>query len=194
MTDGRWSGEAISSEGALEATFDCAVRALGDAGLKLADVRSFAVCVGPGSILGIRVSALAARTWAALRPCPILVWQSLSALAHAARDEGVPPPFIVAQESRLRRWNRVLVGPDGACSAIAEVAAEDLRASGQVIVSDCPAASELFPKTRGVAQPWARLPRLFQTSDLLQAQDKPEALNPAADFAAWSGDRHRARA
>ena len=191
LADDRWVGQGVSDEGALEATFDCAERALAEAKLTLADIRAFAVCAGPGSVLGIRVSALAVRAWVVLQARPIFVWESLSALAVAARSEGMPAPFVVAQESRLKRWNRIEVGPDGACSEVAEVSADDLRAAALTIVSDSLAAPGLFPEHRIIAQPWAQLPTLFAATDLLRAQDKPEALNPATDFAAWSGERHR---
>ena len=52
LQGGRWIAEAHSDEGALEATFACAEKALASAGLKCADLHSFAVCVGPGSMLG----------------------------------------------------------------------------------------------------------------------------------------------
>jgi len=48
----QWSGQAIAVDGALESTFACARAALAEAGLQLSDIKSFAVCVGPGSVLG----------------------------------------------------------------------------------------------------------------------------------------------
>jgi tRNA threonylcarbamoyladenosine biosynthesis protein TsaB len=189
LRDGRWSGEGVAAEGALEATFACAESALRAAGLTLADIRSFAVCVGPGSILGIRVAALAARAWATLEPRPIFVWESLAAVAHTTLGAGPPRPFVVALESRLKRWNTLVVPVAGAFEPPAELEPEQVRALGLPVVST--AVSALFPGAQVVPTPWVDLPTLFATTDLLRADAKPEALNPAATYATWDGERHR---
>jgi tRNA threonylcarbamoyladenosine biosynthesis protein TsaB len=191
LRDGRWSGEGVAAEGALEATFACAESALRAAGLTLADIRSFAVCVGPGSILGIRVAALAVRAWATLEPRPIFVWESLAAVAHTTLGAGPPRPFVVALESRLKRWNTLVVPVAGAFEPPAELEPEQVRALGLPVVSTAEPASALFPSAQVVPTPWAALPTLFATTDLLRADAKPEALNPAATYATWDGERHR---
>jgi tRNA threonylcarbamoyladenosine biosynthesis protein TsaB len=191
LQGGRWVGEGVADEGALEATFACAETALRQAGLALADIRSFAVCVGPGSILGIRIAALAARTWATLEPRPIYVWESLAAVAQAALAAGQARPFAVALESRLKRWNTLVVAPAGALGAPAELEPEQVATLGLPIISTTGSASALFPGAQVVPTPWAALPTLFATTDLLRAEAKPEALNPAATFATWDGERHR---
>jgi tRNA threonylcarbamoyladenosine biosynthesis protein TsaB len=190
LRDGRWSGEGVAAEGALEATFACAEAALRQAGLGLADIRSFVVCVGPGSILGIRVAALAARAWATLEPRPIFVWESLAALARSALAAGQSRPFVVALESRLKRWNTLVVPAEGGLSAPAELEPEQVRALGLSVVASGEVAA-VFPGAWIVPTPWAELPALFATTDLLRPEAKPEALNPAAAFATWDGERHR---
>ncbi len=191
LCGGRWAGEGVAAEGALEATFTCAESALRAAGLTLAEVRSFAVCVGPGSILGIRVAALAARAWATLEPRPIFVWESLAAVAQAAMAAGRARPFAVALESRLKRWNTLVVAADGALGAPAELEPEQVAALGLPIVSTAGSAEALFPGAHIVPTPWAVLPALFADASLLRPEPKPEALNPAAAYATWDGERHR---
>lgn len=190
LAEGRWIGQGVSAEGPLEAVFACAEQALAEAGTRLADVRSFVVCVGPGSVLGIRIACLAVRTWAVLQPRPIFAWHALDALAQSALEEGVTPPFVVAQPSRLKRWNRLAVGLGAVCSDADEVPAGELS-SAPLVVSDDPAVSAVSDRTRLLAHPWPRLPGLFARPGFLRQQDKPEALNPATDFAVWSGERHR---
>ncbi|GBL42738.1 hypothetical protein LBMAG55_09540 [Verrucomicrobiota bacterium] len=191
LRDGRWCGEGVAAEGALEATFGCAEVALRAAGLTLADIRSFAVCVGPGSILGIRVAALAARAWATLEPRPIFVWESLAAVAQAALVPGQSRPFVVALESRLKRWNTLVVTAEGAFDAPAELKPAQVLALGLPIVATTEAAAMIFAGARVVPTPWSLLPSLFATPGLLRLEAKPEALNPAADYATWDGERHR---
>ena len=191
LRDGRWVGEGVADEGALEAIFACAETALRSADLALADVRSFAVCVGPGSILGIRVAALATRTWSTLEPRPILVWESLASVAQAALAAGQARPFVVALESRLKRWNTLVVAAEGALGAPAELEPEQLQALGLPIVTSADHAATLFKGVQVVPHPWASLPALFATAGLLRPEAKPEALNPAAAYATWDGERHR---
>ncbi|MFN5058183.1 MAG: hypothetical protein ACK5FI_09415, partial [Verrucomicrobiota bacterium] len=113
LAGGRWVGQGISPDGALEGLFGCVEAALAEAKLSLADIRSFALCVGPGSVLGIRIAALAVRSWSALEPRPIFVWESLSALARSALVAGEKGPFLVAVESRLKRWHALEVAAEG---------------------------------------------------------------------------------
>jgi tRNA threonylcarbamoyladenosine biosynthesis protein TsaB len=188
----QWRGQAIAAEGALESTFTCARAALAEAGLQLSDINSFAVCVGPGSVLGIRIAALAARTWATLVPRPIYVWESLAVLAEAAARSGHLPPYAVALESRLKRWNCLCVDAEGKSGAPSEMEADQLRAKDLPIVTTSPEAAAVFPLCTLIESPWAQLPDLFSRSPLLRLEPKPEALNPAADFATWDGERHRA--
>jgi hypothetical protein len=54
LSGGRWAGQGVSPDGALEGLFGCVETALAEAGLRLDQIRSFALCVGPGSVLGIR--------------------------------------------------------------------------------------------------------------------------------------------
>ena len=103
LSGGRWVGQGVSPDGALEGLFGCVEAALAEAKLKLGDIRSFALCVGPGSVLGIRIASLAIRSWTALEPRPIFVWESLAGIARSALAAGEKGPFLVAAESRLKR-------------------------------------------------------------------------------------------
>lgn len=183
--------EARSEEGALEATFACAEQALASAGLKFADLRSFAVCVGPGSMLGIRVTAMAVRTWAALRPCEVWVWEPLVALAAAARLRGETGAFSVVSESRLKRWHVVSVDATGAPSPARECEVEQVAALSGRILTTAGQAPQVLPSAQVVPEAWPELPWVFAQAGVLRLEPQPEALNAAADFATWSGERHR---
>jgi tRNA threonylcarbamoyladenosine biosynthesis protein TsaB len=191
LQGGRWVAEAHSDEGALEATFACAEKALASAGLKFADLRSFAVCVGPGSMLGIRVTAMAVRTWAALQPCEVWVWEPLVALAAAARLRGEVGAFSVVAESRLKRWHVVSVDADGRPSPARECEVEQVAVLAGRILTTATHAPQVLPTAQVVAEAWPDLPKVFAQAGVLRLEPKPEALNAAADFATWSGDRHR---
>lgn len=191
LQGGRWIAEAHSDEGALEATFACAEKALASAGLKFADLHSFAVCVGPGSMLGIRVTAMAVRTWATLQPCEVWVWEPLVALAAAVRLRGEVGAFSVVSESRLKRWHVVSVDAAGLSSPARECEVEQVAALSGRILTTVIQAPQVLPVAQVVPEVWPDLPKVFAQASVLRLEPKPEALNAAADFATWSGERHR---
>ncbi len=191
LSDGRWMGQGISSDGALEGLFGCVEAALAEAKLSLGDIRSFALCVGPGSVLGIRIASLAVRSWAALEPRPIFVWESLAAIARSALAAGEKGPFLVAAESRLKRWHALEVGADGTLGAPFEAEAAQLNASGLRVLASSEAAPAVLTSHVAVPPPWSALPTFFAQAGFLREESRPDALNVANDFATWSGERHR---
>jgi tRNA threonylcarbamoyladenosine biosynthesis protein TsaB len=191
LSGGRWVGQGLSPDGALEGLFGCVEAALADAKLKLSDIRSFALCVGPGSVLGIRIASLAVRSWSALEPRPIFVWESLAGIARSALAAGEKGPFLVAAESRLKRWHALEVSGDGSLGVPFEAEAAQLNASGRRVLASSEAAPAVLPSLIPVPHPWSALPTFFAQSGFLREEPRPDALNVANDFATWSGERHR---
>ena len=191
LAGGRWVGQGISPDGALEGLFGCVEAALAESKLKLADIRSFALCIGPGSVLGIRISALAVRSWSALEPRPIFVWESLAGLARSALAAGEQGPFLVAVESRLKRWHALEVSVDGSLGVPFEAEAAQLNASGRRVLASSEAAPAVLTSHIPVPHPWSALPTFFAQPGFLREEPRPDALNVANDFATWSGERHR---
>jgi tRNA threonylcarbamoyladenosine biosynthesis protein TsaB len=189
LADGRWVAESVVAAGALEATTDLAAEVLKKAHLKFTDIKSYAVCIGPGSMLGIRVSAMAVRTWATLYQRPIYVWESLRLLAEHALEQGVKAPFAVINESRLKRWNFVSVKAADSFEPAVELEVDEVNAKGLALVINH--STELFSNAKVMDNIWSHLPRLFKKKESLKLEPKPDALNPAADYALWSGERHR---
>ena len=191
LSGGRWVGQGVSTEGALEGLFGCVETALAEAKLKLGDIRSFALCVGPGSVLGIRIAALAVRSWSALEPRPIFIWESLAGIARSALTVGEQGPFLVAVESRLKRWHALEVSADGSLGAPFEAEAAQLNSSGHRVLASSEAAAGVLTAHVAVPHPWSALPNFFAQSGFLREESRPDALNVANDFATWSGERHR---
>ena len=189
LADGRWVAESVVVAGALEATTDLVAEVLKQAHLKFTDIKSYAVCIGPGSMLGIRVSAMAVRTWATLYQRPIYVWESLKLLAEHALEQGVKTPFAVINESRLKRWNFLSVRSVDSFEPTVELEVDEVNAKGLPLVVN--QSSNLFPNAKVMDNIWSHLPKLFQKKESLKLEPKPDALNPAADYAIWSGERHR---
>ncbi len=191
LSGGRWVGQGISPDGALEGLFGCVEAALAEAQLSLGDIRSFALCVGPGSVLGIRIAALAVRSWTALEPRPIFVWESLAGIARSALAGGEKGPFLVAVESRLKRWHALEVSADGSLGVPFEAEAAQLNSSGRRVLASSEAAAGVLTSHVAVPHPWSALPTFFAQPGFLREEPRPDALNVANDFATWSGERHR---
>lgn len=191
LQGGRWVSQVESPDGALEATSDCAGEVLATANLKLSEIKSFAVCVGPGSMLGIRVAALAVRAWSALQERPIYVWESLMALATSALAHGQAGPFVVVAESRLKRWNVLEVTPQNQFLPVAELERDQVVVKSLPILCVSDEAVKVFTGVKKITDPWSDLPKYFSEGKLLKLEPKPEPLNATADFALWSGERHR---
>ncbi len=191
LSGGRWVGQGLSTDGALEGLFGCVEVALAEAKLKLGDIRSFALCVGPGSVLGIRIAALAVRSWSALEPRPIFIWESLAGIARSALTVGEQGPFLVAVESRLKRWHALEVSADGSLGAPFEAEAAQLNSSGHRVLASSEAAAGVLTSHVAVPHPWSALPTFFAQPGFLREEPRPDALNVANDFATWSGERHR---
>lgn len=190
LREGRWVGQGVADEGVLEALFPAVEQALQQAQLALADIRSFVVCIGPGSVLGIRMTAIAVRSWTALEPRPIFVYAALEALAYAALTQNQARPFLVASESRLKRWNAVEVDAHGELGVPFEAEAAQLNATGRAVLTASTQANVLTQAQR-IEAPWAALPPLLALPGFLRQDPKPDALNVAQDFATWNGARHR---
>lgn len=191
LSGGRWVGQGVSPDGALEGLFGCVEAALAEAKLSLADIRSFALCVGPGSVLGIRIAALAVRSWTALEPRPIFVWESLAGIARSALAAGEKGPFLVAAESRLKRWHALEVSADGSLGVPFEAESAQLNSSGRRVLASSEAAPGVLTSHIAVPHPWSALPTFFTQPSFLREEPRPDALNVANDFATWSGERHR---
>ena len=191
LSGGRWVGQGLSPDGALEGLFGCVEAALAEAKLKLGDIRSFALCVGPGSVLGIRIAALAVRSWSALEPRPIFVWESLAGIARSALAAGEKGPFLVAVESRLKRWHALEVSTDGSLGVPFEAEAAQLNSAGSRVLASSEAAPGVLTSHVTVPHPWSAWPTFFAQPGFLREESRPDALNVANDFATWSGERHR---
>jgi tRNA threonylcarbamoyladenosine biosynthesis protein TsaB len=82
--------------------FEC----LDELDVAIESVRSFAFCEGPGSILGIRISAMAIRAWNALGPRPTFGYFGLAVVAQAMGRGDV----TVIADARRGQWHRLAPG------------------------------------------------------------------------------------
>jgi len=134
--DGRWLAYRTESAPALEAVFAGAGACLAEAGLSLGAIERFIHCEGPGATLGLRVSAMAFRTWRALpgyAGIPQHAYTSLEAAATALEQSGVGAPFHVVTEYRREQWHCLSRGEAAGASAIRAVDRGELGTLGGAV-------------------------------------------------------------
>jgi tRNA threonylcarbamoyladenosine biosynthesis protein TsaB len=189
-----WLSHASAEEGALEGLWQATEKALQEARLSLSDIRSFALCVGPGSMLGIRITALAVRTWSALETRPIYVWETLPVLAQVILQRGgCTKPFLALTESRMKRWHAIHVNPLSQPPIVwqKELSVEEVKAEKMPLYVTSESAQTVFVESELCAPVWPDLPSIIAQGNSLRLEPKPDALNAATDYATWSGERHR---
>ncbi len=172
--------------GLFQGTRDC----LNEAGVTLKAVQGFIHCEGPGSVLGVRLAAMAIEGWKALPPwkaCPLFVYNRLVWVA-AALDE--PEPFHLISESRQGRWN-VYHSQSGDMTLVEDASLANLP--GKCFHFPQRKGSHQAPEGISVVDPEiGKRPELLMTPGLLRASEHPTVYSPdQPNYKTWIPDRHR---
>lgn len=172
----RW---AASDEEAGIGIFRC----LETLGVRPEAAAAFAFCSGPGSILGIRTSAMALRIWRADRAIPVYGYASLAVVAHAHPDFG----GAVIADARRGAWHAYR-RPTGLSREPAEALSGDL-----IVPEGFRHWAPLPPGTRTTPYDLSRLLPLAGNSDLFSVVSDPDAVLAAEPaYALWTPAPHRA--
>jgi tRNA threonylcarbamoyladenosine biosynthesis protein TsaB len=150
--DSRWLAFREDPAPALESLFTTTRAVLAEASLSLPAIGGFLYVSGPGSVLGLRLAAMAIRTWEAGHPAlgaglagagalaaggapapaprPVLACGALHLAAALALAGGASPPFATATDARQGRWHWLSVGSPALGSlAPQEISADELAHS-----------------------------------------------------------------
>ncbi len=179
------------------AVFACAAEVLGEAGLGVRDLGACAFCEGPGSILGIRTTAMALRTWQAVldRALPVYAYRSLELVAHALAAAGAPGPFAVIADARRETWHCVTATAAGGVGPLRRVARAELEHLDGALFMPAGFRAWATPPRAVTEVPYdvAELWRGREQAGLLQPAPQPDAfLHEDAAYVTWSPQIHRA--
>ncbi len=154
-------------------------------GVALEQLGAIVFCEGPGSLLGVRIAAMAIRAWNATRAPggegpACFSYRSLELVAADLLDSGmigVNEGFAVITDARRSAWNTLEVAADGAFSHMRRVPAGDLEAGGQPIFHPEGFArwQPLPARARGAAYRPERVLALARKFPLLRPCAEPEA-------------------
>lgn len=164
-------------------------RALDRLGVDVATAGAFAFCEGPGSVLGIRTSAVAIRTWQVLRARPAYGYRSLELLARA---RGRPGLTLIA-DARKQSWHALSIDATGQPGPLQRLAPEALTPplgtpAGFRQWSPLPPVS-VEPLPYDVPALW----RAAEAVPLLRDAPEPDAfLHEEPSYVTWTPKVHQA--
>ncbi len=152
-----------------------------------AEAGAFIFCDGPGSILGIRSTAMALRTWNVLKSRPVYRYCSLELVAYAL---GSPGPQVIA-DARRETWHRFTLGLGGRLERIATA-----ELAGPLVMPEgFRHWSALPPGVTTTPYSLAQLLPAIAGADLFTASEAPDAfLHEEPSYKTWTPQIHRAPA
>ncbi|MSU25492.1 MAG: peptidase M22 [Opitutus sp.] len=154
-------------------------------GINVRDAGAFLFCEGPGSVLGIRTSAMALRTWCVIAPRPVFAYGSLALTAHAL---GRGDTTVIA-DARRDSWHCFQLGGVLRRVPTAELAGELALPENFRHWSPLPAGVARVPYSL------AEMLRRVADVELFHATDAPDAfLHEEPSYATWTPKIHRAPA
>ncbi|TSJ78706.1 peptidase M22 [Rariglobus hedericola] len=164
--------------------FDCVESLLSEADLRIADIKAFVFCEGPGSVLGIRTAAVALRSWRVLAPASVCYrYQSLDLVARALNQ---PESHIIA-DARRDTWHVARIG-----EPLKRVPTAELR--GELIMPEF--FRHWTPLPAGVTTTRYAVNLLFMTlmdAELFQPSSEPDAfMHEDPTYVTWSPQVHQA--
>jgi tRNA threonylcarbamoyladenosine biosynthesis protein TsaB len=160
--------------------------------LTLGDVRTAVFCDGPGSLLGIRLVAMALRTWTELpraRPLRVFAYRSLALVAADLLAGGETAPFHVCCDARREMWNVVSVSADGAIANVRRSTTGDLPRDDRprFVPESFPHWQPLPADARPVPYRPRLLAELASRFALLQESSAPDAfMTELPTYRTWS--------
>jgi len=175
-----------------EQVFAIATELLEKTNLSLESVEAFVFCDGPGSVLGIRTTAVALRTWCVLRDRPTYAYCSLTIVAQALARAPNRRDFSVIADARRDSWHRVTVDADGTISNLHRLPTAEL--SGPLVMPEgFRHWTELPASTETVSYSLATLLPQLADADLFYAAAEPDAfLHEEPVYKTWTPQVHRA--
>jgi len=174
--DARWS--AVEEEAGV-GIFRC----LEELGRSPADAGAFVFCEGPGSVLGVRTTAMAIRAWQVQAARPAFAFKSLDLVSRALNR----PDLSVIADARREQWHVSRL------SGVLQRLPASALAGDLAMPEGFRAWSALPANVQRVPYSLAQLFPQIQGLDLFEVRDAPDAfLHEEPSYATWNPQIHRA--
>jgi tRNA threonylcarbamoyladenosine biosynthesis protein TsaB len=197
--DNNWLAHKSIEGPALETIFAEVQSVLSEATLSLQAIDRYIYCEGPGSTLGLRLAAMAIKTWHALHheSPPCFTYNSLQLAAHCLRlDEPKLHEAILIADWKKDTWNSVIL-KKGAVSTCKPILQTDLHEMEEPRYHLPQRKGWQAPPSNAATLNYSpeRLDDLIDSHELLRHVDSPLPFASApANYQKWVPDRHRAPA
>ena len=188
-----------SEENAMQSLLSNVKQLLDGQAISMRDIRGFIYCIGPGSILGIRLSVISIKTWCSVHkisPEFVLNYHSLAiaAAAVAAGDEKPGNDYAVISEWKKNHWNVLKVGAEGISREIS-IWDDETALNAPYPLFQLPQRklwTNRVSNTRPIAYDLDLLASPEMREQLLSPMKNWEIYTPEKkDYVKWSGERHR---
>ena len=195
--DRRWLARRQSGPGALEALFPSVAAVLREAVRAPGSIRRYLYCEGPGSVLGLRLGAMAIETWCRLSAAPVerLGYGSLQLTAALLLiDDPALQNACIVSDWKQDAWHSLEIR-DRRAGEVATLPTSEIQSLDGPLYH--------LPRRKGWQAPPDGAQTLpYQPSRLDEVLDSPGLLRPSAavelfqpggnTFAKWNPQRHRA--
>ncbi|MEM1221310.1 MAG: hypothetical protein AAGH40_00995 [Verrucomicrobiota bacterium] len=191
-----WGFQSSKDGVALENIFPLVQEVIDQSKIRIDEIKCFLYCEGPGSVLGLRLAAMALETWRQLSPgqTALFAYNSLQLTAHLlAKDLGGTDALLIS-DWKKDAWNAVRI--------------HEGKVSTNEVVDDAALAQSALPvyhlpqrkgwqtppeSAQALTYEPERIIELISVEPLLKKTDGVELSQKAANtFAKWTPQRHRA--
>ncbi len=194
---GNWLAQCFCEKAPLEGLFPTVKSVLAETGQHFGDIRSYLYCEGPGSVLGLRLCAMAIETWSRLYPdsAQFFAYNSLQlAAVRLVHDTPDLPESLVISDWKKTAWNAVRI--QSGQPATTEALPADALARWDGPVYHLPARKGWQSPPAGARQldyDPAELRRFLQAPGLLRPTETIQLYSAGTNaFQKWTPTRHRA--
>ncbi|MEO0510522.1 MAG: hypothetical protein AAF065_11760 [Verrucomicrobiota bacterium] len=196
-SDGKWSAKITSETAPLEGLFITVEKVLKESGLELGQIRSFLYCTGPGSVLGLRLCAMAMETWSRIDNVDrhFFAYNSLQLTAACILENSSSSDKILLISDWMKEaWNSLVI-EDGKIGPVEPISTAALE-SWPGPLMHLPARKG-WQQAPDAAKPLTyepeKLPVLFERYGLLRRTEGVELYSSGVKhFQKWTPERHRA--
>lgn len=194
--NGQWIRWIGSGEEAGKSLFQGVERIFAEEGTSIDRIDGFFFCTGPGSMLGLRIAAMAIRGWQSLRPQPLPIYgySSHRLLAHMLLANGKTPPFHVISDARRDSWHVTTVLEPGVGSALRRLPSDELaELTGPFYRMEERVRAEPPVKVAAIL-PYhleKEAARFLEPGLLHPMTDADPSVLEAPEYKKWSAERHR---
>ena len=199
--DGKLENHGAQATPAMQSLLQLVTENTRASGIKISDIQQFAYCSGPGSILGIRLSIMAIKTWATLYAIPknkIFSFYSLAAAAaeHFKTSETLvdKTSFLICSEWKKNHWNTLRAQAGDWSDKIEVWDREQLNAfeGEKRLLQQRKTWSVSESNFQETKYSLATLSDSNLRDKLLRPVDEWEIYTPdEKQYATWSGERHK---